>query len=230
MVHWPWHGKPFKCISDFSSIWRSQCPSPPLSLGINGPLISSAHMTPLDRTPGDCACLISASPPSHFPLQQSQTQHRGGFHASVPLDTLFLLPGRSLASNPARPRPAPQRAPIHPSEPSLVSPPPGKPFRPHDLITVSSTPLYFASLHCNYWFHQISSLPDLGLLQRWSCSGYSFCTPKLPFLSSKTELAPRLRLAQKPLFLPSASPVTPRGPSLMPFWCSGPTPRAGAHP
>lgn len=131
---------------------------------------------------------------------------------------------------PRAPAPLLSELPFILQNPAWTSPPPGKPFRPHDLITVSSTPLYFASLHCNYWFHQISSLPDLGLLQRWSCSGYSFCTPKLPFLSSKTELAPRLRLAQKPLFLPSASPVTPRGPSPMPFWCSGPTPRAGAHP
>lgn len=188
-------------------------PPHPLSRGINGHLISSAHMTLSTWLLVTAPALSLASPPSHFPLQQSQTRIRGGFHASVPLDTLFLLPGRPpAASIPACPSPSSASSSssfrTQPGCPLLQETPLKPHLRPEHIPPPA--PLYlfcFASLHCNYRFLQISPLPNSGLLKSGSSVGHSLCTQKRQVPSSEGQSfhSGPGRL-QRPPFLPSASP------------------------
>lgn len=107
---------------------------------------SFAPMIPETQVP--FPCLPYLSPPSHFPQQQSQTQYRGGFHASVRLDMVFLLPGRprSSPSEPPPPRPPPPPVCSH----SALSTLPQGPSTLLYLIQALSFAL--ASLHGNHRF------------------------------------------------------------------------------
>jgi hypothetical protein len=143
--------------------FRAPPPPPPshLSSSTNGHLINSAHMTLPTQSPGYHACLIYLPSllPYIFPCNKAK-QHGGGFHAPVPLDTLFLLPGRPLPPSPARPTPLP-RAPIHPAEPSLDA------FsleeRREGSLLPQNPPFALTSLHSDHQFLPTSPLPDSGL-------------------------------------------------------------------
>ena len=158
--------------------------------------------------------LSLASPPSHFPLQQSQTRLRGGFHASVPLDTLFLLPGRPpAASIPACPTPSSANSSssfrTQPRCPLLQETPVKPRLRPGFSKSLPSQTRASSRAGVLWALHPKAPSPEPG----------------------ETELALRLRPAPKAPVSALRLPVGPWGPALQHFPPAPPaTPRLPQHP